>query len=123
VIETTGAGLVNQCRRNVTAFRRSLNIPVLREAGWSLDGDDMSPLMHIRAESGRSIPHGVCFDIQRSCLEKKILVAAPRYVTAEAFRPEPNIRIVIPTAHDKTMIEPPARSIAEILLAHSQPKV
>jgi serine palmitoyltransferase len=123
VLEATGAGLVNQCRRNVTAFRRSLNIPELRGAGWSLDGDDMSPLMHIRAEPGRSIPDGVCFDIQRACLEKKILVAAPRYVAAEAFRPVPSIRIAISAAHDKAMIEASARSIAEILLAHSQPKV
>jgi serine palmitoyltransferase len=119
VLETCGAGLVNQCRTNVTAFRRSLNMPALREAGWHVDGDTLSPLMHIRAEPGRTVPESVFFKIQQACIAENVLIAAPRYVSAETFQPAPSIRISVSAAHDIAMIENAARVICKVLIASS----
>jgi serine palmitoyltransferase len=119
VLERSGVGLVHQCRTNVTAFRRALDMPALREAGWRVDGDILSPLMHIRAEPARNVPERVFFEIQRACLAENVLIAAPRYVSAENFQPAPSIRIAISAAHDIAMIEKSARAVRKVLIASS----
>lgn len=122
-LDARGAGLIAAARHNSDVFRAALGMPALRAAGWRVDGDAASPLMHVRVARGERVPPQQHFTaIQQECLERGVLVAAPRYVAAEAWRPTPSIRLSISAAHDKASMEMAARVISSVLLARPPPR-
>lgn len=120
-LDSRGAGLVAKARDNVDAFRTALNLPELSRNGWRVDGDARSPLMHVRAARAsthtRLIPQTHIIKIQKLCLDGGVLVAAPRYVAEEAWRPSPSIRLTVSAAHNRGQMRAAGKVISEVLLA------
>lgn len=78
VIEQDGNALVSALRDRIKVFHHSVGISDLRSAGWRLDGDMRSPVIHFRRI--RNDLSGSAFtDIQRTCLLNSVLVALPRH--------------------------------------------
>jgi serine palmitoyltransferase len=118
VLDSRGEAIIAKCRRNTSTFRTLLDIPTLTSAGWHIDGDAASPLLHIRASSV-DVSHGEFFAIQQTMLNAGVLVSAPTYVSLEAFSLKPSIRVAVSAAHDDIHLNNAARVISDVLLAHS----
>lgn len=120
-LDARGSGLVKRARDNSKALREALNVRALADAGWSVDGDVNSPLLHVRAK-GRTEPDKEVRQthmsmIQKRCLEGGVLVGSPRYVKEEAWQPSPSIRLAVSAAHDESQMRLAGKVIADALLS------
>lgn len=120
-LDARGSGLAAQARDNGRVLREALDIPALERAGWSVQGDANSPLLHIRAsrrtEQGKELSQVHMNKIQKRCLEDGVLVASPRYVVEEAWQPSPSIRLAVSAAHDESQMKAAGRVITKALIS------
>lgn len=112
ILEHSGASLVEQLRKNTAFFRDALSIPSMRDAGWKVEGDYNSPLLHVRRFKD-DMTRADFLKIRQTCLAKGLLVAVPNYVKAEAFERQPSLRLAVSAAHSTAHLERAARVLAE----------
>lgn len=121
-LDERGGELIARLRKNCGLFRDALGIARLREGGWRVDGDLASPLLHVRVAEGRKVATQVeMASLQEKCIYAGVLVAAPRYVADEAWRPAPSLRLSISAAHSESQLQDAAEKIAEVLLESPRP--
>lgn len=110
-----GSSLIEQLRENTAFFRSTINIPKLRDAGWAVEGDHNSPLIHIRRAKD-DMTRSEFLGLRHACLMKGLLVASPSYVESEAFGPRHGLRLAISAAHDMSHLEHAAKVLLDVLL-------
>lgn len=115
VIMESGSSLVSRLRENIATFRENLDTGALRHAGWFVDGDLVSPLMHIRSYDD-TLPLTTFTEVQEKCLRRGVLIARPVYSASEISPQKPCVRVTVSASHSTNMIERAARVVREVLL-------
>lgn len=116
-ISKRGNTLAQACVRNTASFRKALQTSTLEAAGWQVSDDALSPLIHFRPLHA-TISHERAICLQKECLRKGVLVAAPTYVDSEKFAPPFGLRVCISAAHSRDNIETAASVIRAVLTAN-----
>ncbi|KAI0562157.1 serine palmitoyltransferase LCB1 subunit [Gracilaria domingensis] len=111
VVEQEGESLVSRLRCNVKLMKSLMDMAQLKEAGWYIDGDELSPLLFARRYDDDA--DGKLFtDVQKRCLNDGILVSRPVYCEDELKVPKDAVKITVSAIHSEEMI----RTAAEVLM-------
>ncbi|KAI0562151.1 serine palmitoyltransferase LCB1 subunit [Gracilaria domingensis] len=111
VVEQEGESLVSRLRCNVKLMKSLMDMAQLKEAGWYIDGDELSPFLFARRYDDDA--DGKLFtDVQKRCLNDGILVSRPVYCEDELKVPKDAVKITVSAIHSEEMI----RTAAEVLM-------
>lgn len=116
IVSERGETFVSRLRDNVDTFRKQLDIHSLKQAGWYVDGHQLSPLMHIRAYDD-TLPLATFTTLQKECLDNDVLIARPVYAQSEVNPPRPCVRVTVSVAHSERELQKAATVIRQVLLS------
>ena len=115
IITKEGESLVGKLRDNITIFRKCLDMKMLKEKGWYVDGHASSPIMHIRNYDD-NFAVGKFKELQKKCLDKGVLVSKPVYTVTEINPPKPSLKVAVSSGHSMARLEMAAGVIKDVLM-------
>eukprot|EP00178_Gracilaria_changii_P020285 TRINITY_DN588_c0_g2_i1.p1 TRINITY_DN588_c0_g2~~TRINITY_DN588_c0_g2_i1.p1 ORF type:complete len:549 (+),score=123.52 TRINITY_DN588_c0_g2_i1:181-1647(+) len=113
VVEQQGESLVCRLRSNIKLMKSLLHEAPLKNAGWYIDGHQLSPLLFARRIDDDA-DATLFTQVQKRCLEDGILISRPVYCHDELSVPKDALKITVSAIHSEQMI----RNAAEVLMRH-----
>lgn len=103
IVADRGGELAVKLRENIAVFRGALDVDGLVKRGWYMDGDAVSPLMHVRCKDDAVGPEQFA-TVQKICLKEGVLFTRPVYAAGEVRMPRPSVRVTVSTVHSKEQL-------------------
>lgn len=118
ILSKKGESLTSCLRTNISTFRSALDMKTLKEAGWYIDGHEVSPVLHIRSYDD-TIPLATFTKIQEMSLKQGVLVTRPVYSQREINPPKPSVRVMISVLHSREELEKAAQVLQSTLCSNA----